>query len=91
MYEHVDEAGNCVRCNKIDGISEFVQNNQQYAMVKHHLNKYVSTLHVSGLACHNKLSFAHDKTVIGLPNYYTNFNLGINVDIDTSSLHGYTI
>ena len=39
VYEHVDEGGNCVRCEGIQGISEFVQNHQQYAMVKHHLNR----------------------------------------------------
>ena len=41
VYEHVDEAGNCVRCERIQGISEFVQNHQQYAMVKHHLNRLI--------------------------------------------------
>ena len=41
VYEHVDEAGNCVRCERIQGISEFVQNHQQYAMIKHHLNRYM--------------------------------------------------
>ena len=39
MYEHVDEAGACVRCSEIQEISEFVQNNQQYAMMKHYLNR----------------------------------------------------
>ena len=37
----MDKLGNCVGCERIQGISEFIQNHQQYAMVKHHLNRLI--------------------------------------------------
>ena len=36
----VEEDGRCVRCDGVEGVREFVQGAQQYAMTLHYLKRY---------------------------------------------------
>ena len=42
VYEYVeDDSGKCVRCARVEDVAGFVKDNQQYAIVAHHLSRCV--------------------------------------------------
>ncbi len=49
VFEYVvDGSEECVRCEGVEGIASFVKDNQQYALVSHHLSRYTYVDYFSG-------------------------------------------